>query len=55
MNDELKQALTAFAQKGLDLLLSAYSKIIDDVGYPLYIAGNGGTEAIWFWIGGLVL
>src|SRR4030042_6531468 len=28
-------------QKGLDLLLNAYSKISDKTGYPLYIAGSG--------------
>ena len=33
-------------QKGLDLLLDAYSKIIDDVGYPLYIAGIGEKKEI---------
>ena len=33
-------------QKGLDLLLDAYSKIIDDVGYPLYIAGIGEKKEV---------
>ena len=33
-------------QKGLDLLLNAYSKIIDDVGYPLYIAGIGEKKEV---------
>lgn len=31
-------------QKGLDLLLKAYSKVSDRINYPLYIAGYGSDE-----------
>lgn len=33
------------AQKGIDLLLEAYAKVHDTIGYPLVIAGRGSDEA----------